>query len=68
VLDSELSAGPALASAPDASAPDLLPRMFLAARPGQGNDLTNVLTQAYQRLAADSTVPQLSGEAGTVRS
>jgi len=55
----------ALATAPDASAPDLLLRMFppppVRAR---GKDLADVLAQAYQRLAADSTVPALPGDSG----
>jgi hypothetical protein len=42
--------------------------MFLATRPGQGNDLTDVLAQAYERLAADWTVPSFPGKASTVRS
>jgi uncharacterized Zn finger protein len=44
----------ALAAAPDAAAPDLLLRMF-PPPPVQvrGQDLADVLTPAYQRLAAD---------------
>jgi uncharacterized Zn finger protein len=57
----------ALATAPDSVTPDLLLRMFppppVRAR---GKDLTDVLAEAYQRLAADSTVPELPGEGSTV--
>ena len=52
----------ALATAPDAAAPDLLLRMF-PPPPVQvrGQDLADVLTPAYQRLAADDPDP---GEPG----
>jgi uncharacterized Zn finger protein len=57
----------ALATAPDSVTPYLLLRMFppppVRAR---GKDLTDVLAEAYQRLAADSTVPELPGEGSTV--
>ena len=51
----------ALATAPDAAAPDLLLRMFppppVTVR---RQDLADVLAPAYQRLAADDTVPDSS--------
>ena len=52
----------ALASAPGAAAPDLLLRMF-PPPPVQvrGQDLADVLTPAYQRLAADDTDLGTSG-------
>ena len=52
----------ALAAAPGAAAPDLLLRMF-PPPPVQvrGQDLADVLTPAYQRLAADDPNP---GEPG----
>ena len=52
----------ALAAAPGAAAPDLLLRMF-PPPPVQvrGKDLADVLAPAYQRLAADDTVPGLPG-------
>jgi len=55
----------ALATAPDASAPDLLLRMFPPPPVKvRGKDLTDVLAQAYQRLAADSTLPGFPRESG----
>ena len=52
----------ALAAAPAAAAPDLLLRMF-PPPPVQvrGKDLADVLAPAYQRLAAEDTVPGLLG-------
>jgi len=52
----------ALAAAPGAVAPDLLLRMF-PPPPVQvrGKDLADVLAPAYQRLAADDTLPGLPG-------
>ena len=48
----------ALATAPNAGAPDLLLRMFPPPPvPVRGKDLAEVLAQAYQRLAADDTYP-----------
>jgi len=55
----------ALATAPDAAAPDLLLRMF-PPPPVQvrGKDLADVLAPAYQRLAADDPEPAGPGEPG----
>jgi len=58
----------ALATAPGAAAPDLLLRMFppppIRVR---GEDLTDVLVPAYQRLAADDTSPGPPGETTTTK-
>jgi uncharacterized Zn finger protein len=52
----------ALAAAPGSAAPDLLLRMFPPpAVQVRGKDLADVLAPAYQRLAADETVPGLPG-------
>jgi uncharacterized Zn finger protein len=52
----------ALAAAPGSAAPDLLLRMFPPpAVEVRGKDLADVLASAYQRLAADETVPGLPG-------
>jgi len=52
----------ALASAPDAAAPDLLLRMFPPPPVRvRGTDLADVLAQACRRLAADGGVPGLPG-------
>ena len=53
----------ALATAPGSTTPDLLLRMFPPppAVRVRGKDLADVLAPAYQRLAADETVPGLPG-------
>jgi len=55
----------ALSVPPGPVTPDLLLRMFPPpAVPVRGQDLAEVLTPAYHRLAADDTEPRPAGEIG----